>query len=89
MLKTRKEILEDMLNDVMMKIVQLELEIELRQSRVIALIKPEEEKVRTDHERKIAAAKYALTQVVKTLDMVKQKIKAETKNDSTVSKGNK
>lgn len=85
MIKTKKELLEDIYNEVHYHKLQTELAYDSLHSKVFVLIKPEEEKIRQDLELKLAQLKNTIENDEKAMKRVMDKIN-ETQESGEVKK---
>ena len=75
--KTKKEILNDFQTQKLAEILMLEIELELAQSNVIALISKNQEPLRNQIEVNIVKIKIALQRENKIMEIIKNKLKQE------------
>lgn len=74
MIKTRKELLEDLYNEVHSHYIQTELAHDSLQSKVITLIKPGEEEMRGQLDMKLAQLKNTMDGDEKAMKRIQSKI---------------
>lgn len=79
-MKTRKELLGDLYDEVHMHKIQTELAYDSLQSKIITLITPDAQKIRSELENKLAAMKNSIENDEKAMKRIEDKIASESKS---------